>query len=441
MRKFIFIVLSVLLLFSLTTLAYAETDIKLSGRILVRGWYFDNVVLAAGDSIIGDIYEPVETPSHSLYSTNAYLTIDAKVADNVQGYMELETSESGTSGLYKWGTHDEKPLADLYFRQLWIQYTGSGLLGAPAGIKIGHQLLTLGEKQFLNHERFGDDAIVVFVQPTKELYLGAITAKLSEGTSWRDNNDDVDDYTILGTYKLDKDNTVGINYSYVGQSSEDLKFQNLGFHANGLISGVTYAAELDTQMGSKGATKVKFKGWGFMAKAGYKIDPVNLRASLAIGSGDNNSGDDNYKEFQVTMGGTGVSPLARYVHYTQIYERTVRTAAYEQHLGDTNERSTGIANTTYYNLGIDVMPVKDLSLSLDGFILRATKLWPTKAGSKNIGTELDLKGSYKIAKNLSYFVEAGFFNTGKFYSDSGIVALESNVKDVTQVIHGINLTF
>ncbi len=151
-------------------------------------------------------YLPIKThgqsESHSLYTTNAYITIDAKVSDNVQGYMELETSDSdraigttfigddeinvltnnthSTSGLYKWGSHDQKPMADLFFRQLWIQYTGSGLLGVPAGAKIGHQLLTLGEKQFLNHERFGDDAIVLFVQPTKELFIGGISSLFNQ---------------------------------------------------------------------------------------------------------------------------------------------------------------------------------------------------------------------------------------------------------------------
>lgn len=430
MRKYVFIALSILLLLSFTALTYAEEpQIKLGGRILVRGWHFDNVDLG------GATYRPVETTSKALYTTNAYITIDAKVADNVQGYMELETCDNttGTSGLYKWGTHDQKPMTDLLFRQLWIQYTGSGLLGAPAGIKVGHQLLTLGEKQFLNHERFGDDAIVVFVQPTKELYLGAVTAKLSEGTAWTDNTDDIDAYVILGTYKFDKDNTLGVNYTYISLSDADLQFQNLGLHANGLIAGaLTYAAELDFQFGDVGEPSADFKGWGFMAKAGYKLDPINLRASFAIGSGDNDD-DDNIEEFQVTQGGDAVSPLARFVHYTQIYERTVRTSAWSQLLGGT-VRNTGIANTTYYNLGVDVFPTKDLSLSADGFIIRATK---TIEGSKSIGSELDLKGSYKIAKNLTYFVEAGVFGPGNFYKD----AYGIDDKTVTQLVHGINLTF
>lgn len=457
MRKFIFIALAVLLLLSLTALAYAEEpQIKLGGRILVRGWYFNGVdIIGAsylpannGHQTIGGEDVEFNTEAASLYTTNAYLTIDAKVTDNLQAYMELETCDNqtlGVSGLYKWGTQDSKPVADLYFRQLWIQYTGSGLLGVPAGVKIGHQLLTLGEKQFLNHERFGDDAIVLFVQPTKELNIAAILGKLYEGT-YALNTDDTDLYTILATYKLDKDNTLGINYSYINNSMLDLTFQNLGLHANGLIAGaLTYAAEFDTQFGHvfdkdspvTGYDQLTFKGWGFMAKAGYKIDPVNLRASFAIGSGDNDDSDSNIREFQFTGGSDAVSPLARFVHYTQIYERTVRTSAREQVLGGDLVRNSGIANTTYYNLGADLMATKDLNLSLDGFIIRATKSWPDVEGAKSIGSELDLKGSYKITKNFTYFVEAGAFWPGNFYGDTfGI-----DDSNVTQVIHGINLTF
>ena len=436
MRKQIFIALSVLLLLSFTVLAYAEEpQIKLGGDILIRGWYFKNV-----DQ--GDTYLPIDTAAQAFYTEEARLTVDAKISDNLKGFMELETATFGDpySGEYYWGyySYNAKPPAELLFRQLWIQYTGSGLLGVPSGIKIGHQPLSLGEKLFLNHERFGDDAIVLFTQPTKELFLAALTGKLYEG-SILSGSDDLDIYTILGTYKLDKDNTVGINYSYFNESSADLKISNLGFHANGLIAqALTYAAEADFQFGNATplGTKLHFSGWGAFAKAGYKIDPVNLRASFAFGSGDSNGDTDGkISEFQVTMDSDLQSPATRFVHYTQIYERTVTTAAMNQYLGQGVDRGTGIANTIYYNIGIDLMAVKDLGLSLDGFLLRAQKV--PSGVNKSIGAEVDFKGSYKIAKNLTYFVEAGVFDPSKFYTS----AYGIDKKTVTQLVHGIDLTF
>jgi hypothetical protein len=453
-RKYLAIVLSVIFILSFAVTAFAadKPEITLGGKILVRGWYFDNVstlgvstpLPLATDSL------PVNTQSKAMYTTNANIMIDAKVADNVQGFMELETSPGGSgnanSGLYYWGTIDTKPAADLFFRQLWIQYTGSGLLGAPAGIKAGHMPITLGEKQFLCNERFGDDAILLWVDPTKEVHLAIGTAKLSEGTN-DIHSDDLDGYILIATYKLDKDNTLGLNYTLVHSDSfgyDKLNFDNLGLHANGKVSGLVYAAEVDFQFGKAdglGSTAdTKFSGYGIFAKLGYMVDPVNLRASFAMGSGDDTANTKN-KEFQTLQGPDAIGATARLVHYTQIYERTIRTAANDQTLTGA-DRNNGIANTTYYNLGMDVNPTKEISLSLDGFIIRATEAWQANQ-SKSVGSEVDFKGTYKIAKNLSYFVEAGFFTPGKFYTTGAVPVNGVGVdkKTVTQAVHGLLLTF
>jgi Alginate export len=450
LRKFIFIVLSVLLVLSFTALALAEEpQIKLGGRILVRGWLTNNI-----EGFGGLEGAPVDASSTAFYTTNAYLTVDAKITDNLQAYMELETSggHNPQSGLYIWGNHDSKPVADLYFRQLWIQYTGSGLLGCSSGIKVGHQLLTLGEKQFYNMERFGTDAIVVFTEPTKELFLGALTAKQVEGSINR-SGDDIDAYAILGTYKMDKDNTLGLFVADVHTSDyilapsvvDGVDLWNVGLHANGKIMNMlTYAAELDVQFGQlelrgPGAEDQDFGGWAIMAKLGYEVPaaPLTIRGSFVYGSGDNDDNDSNIDEFQFVGPFDTESAIARFPHYTQIYERSVNTAAAEQVFSGP-DRNTGTANTTYYNLGLDYMPMKELAFSLDGFYLRATEtaLWGDDV-SKNLGWEVDFKGSYKITKNLTYFVEAGWFNPGNFYDD----VLGDCSKNVTQVIHGLNLTF
>jgi len=449
-KKYLSIVLSVIFILSFAVTAFAvhETgepaiskgaQIILGGKILVRGWYFDNV-----NGIL-----PTSTQSQAMYSTNANIMIDANVSDNVRGFMELETSsgDNANSGLYYWGTgsvSDTKPKADLFFRQLWIQYTGSGLLGAPAGIKAGHMFITLGEKQFLCNERFGDDAILLWVDPTKEVHLVLGTTKLAEGATTV-HSDDLDGYVLIATYMLDKNNTIGLNYTLIHSDGlgDQLNFDNLGLHANGKVSGLVYAAEVDFQFGKLdgigGAADTKFGGYGLFAKLGYMVDPVNLRASFAMGSGDSDA-DNKNKEFQTLQGNPDIGPTARLVHYTQIYERTIKTAANAQSLTG-NTRTTGIANTTYYNLGLDVNPTKEINLSLDGFIIRATKAWQADQ-SKSVGSEVDFKGTYKFAKNLSYFVEAGVFTPGKFYTTGAApVNGSADKKTVTQAVHGLLLTF
>ena len=71
--------------------------------------------------------------------------------------------------------------------------------------------ISLGEKIFLNNERFGDDAILVWADPMKELHIAAGTVKLNEGDILS-HTDDLDGYVLLATYQWDKDNMIGFNY-------------------------------------------------------------------------------------------------------------------------------------------------------------------------------------------------------------------------------------
>jgi hypothetical protein len=470
--------------------AQGPAKITLGGKIIVRGWYFDNIDENALPQ------EPqVGSPSEAIYTYNAYLTVDAKISDNIQGFMELETSnaEGNNSGvLYPGvgggpeGTYDTKPNGDLRFRQLWIMYTGSGLIGAPLGIKAGHMPISLGEKQFLNNERFGDDAILVWLDPTKEMHVVAGTVKLVDQASSNANigfinhTDDLTGYVLLATYMLDKDNTIGANFTWTHSDGnlpsspfgvpncDWLNFYNMGVHGHGNVAGLNYAVEGDMQFGKvKGlvldefgdTADANFQGWGAFLKLGYMLDPLNLRASAAMGSGDSgNSG--NINEFETLQGTDATGAIDRYPHYTLLYERAVRTTAAEAVVTTNtspNTRSTGIANTTYLNLGFDVNPVKELGISVDGYWLRATKvgLWNkllAAAGgsgsvSKNAGWELDAKINYKLAKNLTYFVEGGILWPGGFYKTAPLQTDEFGdvlpvaKKTVGMAVHGLLLEF
>jgi hypothetical protein len=481
MKKYLAVLFSVIFLLSFTVAAFAiheemppdeavtakgPSKITLGGKIIVRGWYFDNIDTSNSPGV---------TKSGALYTTNAYLTVDAKVSDNVRAYMELETSakESNNSGVIYWGSYDTKNDMELKFRQLWLQYTGSGLLGVPAGIKAGHMPIALGEKIFLNNERFGDDAILVWVDPMKELHILAGTAKLVESSSTTvgaiSHSQDLDGYVALMTYMLNKDTTIGANWTWahsdanipsLGLVTSSLNFHNVGFHGNGNIAGLSYAAEADFQFGQANNVNVSkldiddanlhFQGYALYAKAAYDLDMLKLRASFALGSGDNGQDQGSIKEFQAMQGSDFNGGIARYTHYTLLYERFLRTAAAEALLTTFpggNVRTTGIANTTYYNIGVDLKPIKQLNVSLDGFLLEATKtgLWEQKLDganvSKGLGSEVDAKLNYKIAKNISYFVEAGVFFPGNFYKDTAPLFSDASKKTATMAVHGLLLEF
>jgi hypothetical protein len=94
--------------------------------------------------------------------------------------------------------------------------------------------------------------------------------------------------------------------------------------------------------------------------------------------------------------------------------------------------------------------MKELGITLDGYYIRATKTGafvnvvdPDASVSKNVGFEVDGKINYKLAKNLSYFVEAGMFFPGKFYSEA-FADIDGNPlqkKTVTMAVHGLILEF
>jgi hypothetical protein len=434
-RKYLALVLGTIFILSFAALASAQDgpEVTLGGKIMVKGWHLSNVSLADDSSFA---YVPTKEDAQNFYYTHLSLSADAKASENVRGMVELEIAHdgSGQSGLAYWGTYDSKYEDPLLVRQAWIQYTGAGL-GMPAGIKVGHMPYALGLEKFLNLNRFGSDGILVWLDPMKELNIALSTWKIVEGElgGLGSFSDDVDAYIADLNYAWDADNTVGANITYLthgGTSDEELDFYNAGINAHGKISGVSYGLEADLQFGEEGSSD--FAGYGLYAKLGYMVDPINIRISGAYGSGDDDN-DSDIDEF-LTLEGPDYGYTARLVHYTLIYERILKTAA---HTGEDDVQSnTGISNTTYVNLGVDVTPMPDLSLALDGFYLMATE---TPSGVDDyIGTEIDLKATYKLAKNLNYCVEAGYFMPGDFYKDSGLV---SDDKEVLSLAHSLTLTF
>ncbi|MCC6347665.1 MAG: alginate export family protein [Nitrospirales bacterium] len=504
MRKFLIVLVSMLFLLGFAASAFAihadipsetqaavakgSTQITLGGELRFRGWMSTDIIHGSGASA----QLPVEAPSAAWYDTRVRLSLQADVTKNTVGLVQLETSSGGdltNSDTYNWGggsstssssvgtavpaTENNKPNSELRILQAWIQHSGSGLLGIPAGIKVGHMPLALSQRQFLDHTKFGDDAVLLFAFPMKNLHVAAVTAKVIEGSTGQ-ANDDTDAYAVLAVYNWNKDNAVGVNLFYAQSNNtpintlhsitgatptasnwlinedQGFKFYNLGLHASGVLYGLTYEAEFDTQFGRtlKGFAETDFRGYGAFLNLAYNINPVTIRAGFAYGSGDKDGmADGKNKEFQTTMGHD--------VHYAFLYEYTIRTAANLQwldpgHSGQglsssgvsSTGRSTGIANTTYYRLGLDFAPMKDMTASIDGFVIRASK---TSGGQdKQIGEEIDVKLAYKIDRNLTYSVIAGWMNTGDFYETgaAGTPFTSANdVKDPFQMMHALTLSF
>lgn len=448
MKRFLGLVLAVLFVFGFTALAFAQ-DVKLTGEIKIWNWYRDNMSTGAGLSNNAS----TATPSQAFSMTRVRLGVDIKISDNVKGMIQLETgglsevtgaaltgaaTAGDTADFYGWGALNAKQ-AGVNLREAWILYTGSGLLGVPAGLKIGHMPLILGHGKFFNATRYGSDAIVLFADPTKQLHLGVLTLKVAEYTMAdinAANTSDVDVYAVVVTYKLDDKNNIGVNYVRANDPDSTLalrRFQNLMLHATGEIGGFGYKAEADFQFGevNQAVPVVKFKGSGVFLEVSKKLEPVNIRMSYARGSGDNDNTDGKNKSFIVFLGPD--------MNIAWIYEYQIRSAAAtSQGAFSAGTSTAGICNTTLYNLGLDTELAKDVKLALDAYILRATQ---TAANtSKKVGSEVDAKITYKVSKGLTWTILAGFFSPGKYYEDAGIVAAGAK-KTATAARSDLTLSF
>mgnify|MGYP001584675227 FL=1 len=438
--------------------AKGSTQVTLGGELRFRGEYrhandlnSNSTPAASTDNAAND--------SISSYDGRVRIRIQADVSKNTMGVIHLETG-SGTTDAYTWGTSGEtagvyrgvgngkKGALDVL--EAWIQHKFN--IGVPAGLKVGHMPLALGNGIFFNHSKFGDDAIVFFMDPTKELHIGLLTIKLLENTT--SITDDADAYVALFAYKSkgfnlsgdvtyvdDKANHItssGVANGGTTMSSRDkgTHLINYGLRADVKIGNLGLKADYEMQSGKTdydtsrtGVNDINHKGKAYVVGANYKVNPATLSLEYGSGSGDNDSTD--------TKNGVFVTAVPNTQNMTYVYDFRVVSAT-----GLTN---TGIANTTYVKAGVAADLTKDLGVDLNYYVLRATK---NQAGtamniaantnhlSKKIGSELDAKITYKLDKNLVYFVEGGYLWTGTFYDSATVVA-----RDAYAVRHGITLSF
>ena len=448
MKKYLALVLGVLFTLGFAASAFAihaeipaetqavvakgTTQIKLGGELRFRGEIRNNTDVDANNGV-GE-----NTDTRSAYDGRVRIRVQADVSKNTQGVIHLEGGSytwgsdagSGAKGIYTLGNSKR---GNFNILEAWIQHKFTSI---PVGIKVGHMPLALGNKLFFDHSEFGDDAIVVFADPTKELHVGLLTIKILEGSPT--SADDADAYVGLFVYSPSKGTSISGDVTMVDDkrfggdldpNDNGVHLYNYGLRANTAVGGLGIKADLELQGGKvkRETSEEKFKGFAYLVGLSYKVDPVKLSLDYAYGSGDDNGSDDKEKTFVNALGGSQ--------HYTYVYEYRVASA-----MGSTN--STGLANTQYIRLGVNGDLTKDLNIDANLYVLSAVKKKSittsaaTKGDSKKIGRELDAKITYKLDKNLVYFVEGGYLWTGTFY-DSATVSAD----DVYAVRNGITLSF
>jgi len=446
--------------------AKSQTQITIGGEVRIRGEFRDNIRDFNKDKVDHDGY----------WDERFRLSVEAKVTPNTMAKFTLQSGNADNADNMTWGEYQPGPGAkgsynfgngnkgDVRFLEAWLMHQGSGLFGVPALVKVGHMPIIVGTGMWLNHTYWGDDALLFGVDPMKELHIILGTVKFTENQGGTDLslNNDGDAYVLLMTYDFDKKSSVGFNVTYVNQQNightavtdigvyPDVQLWNFGLNGNTEISGFGLYGEVNFQLGKtaqvvnpffNSGTEYSSDFQGYAAKLGtyFKVDPVKVGIEGAWGSGGR-ANQDNIKTFQTTLGNEQ--------HFTYVYEYRTRNAA--------NNALGGLQNTWYIKADASMDFTKEFSGYLAGYYLQAvnkidsvTIQGPTGPqtrnsygfastnDSKNIGIEIDAKLTYKLDKNLNYWVEGGYLFAGNFWKAVGT----SSVDDAYAIRHGIQLSF
>ncbi|MBF0590570.1 MAG: hypothetical protein HQL02_00640 [Nitrospirae bacterium] len=394
-----------------------ETKITLAGELRFRGWFSHNLKDQLDDKYYTAGMKNVGDDHSAYYDGQVRLNVDVRVGKAVEGFLEIE-SGTNTSDLWIWGTgtgntgaypNGNTKIDSLKIRQAWLLYTYD-----IYGFKVGHQLWFLGNKLFLDHTKFGDDGVRVVIDPTRDVHIEVSTIKFNEQL----NNypDDSDAYIALVDYKggglnLSADATF-INdqgFSALFPAYSHAHIWNLGLRGNYMLGAATLRGDIELQAGRLdgigNVDDATVKGWAGLAGIDYRLSdgvPVVLTLEAAYGSGK--SAEDKGRDFKTFITSLGTEP-----HYTFVYDYVLKTAA-----GST---FTGIANTFYIKGGANARFTKDLDGELYVYELQAAQKMALNGGapSKNLGVEIDGKLTYRLAKNLTYYVEGGYMFVGQAY--------------------------
>jgi hypothetical protein len=412
MKKFL-VVLAVLAMAFISSIALAA-DVTVSGFVSVRSREFNNL----------DFNKDTTADNQTDTQEKVRLEVNVKASDDLKGKISIENywdtwgrlenyQGTGGSATAPNGTPPSNGISDggaaqnqfLKLREAWMSFN---IPGIPVNVTAGHQLLALGNKWFLRSLYFGSDAWVV-ANVTGNNTIAFVDIKVLEGATAK-NNDDADAYALLDVYKIDDNNTVGIDLADVevrqGSTSGlgGVSLQNIGLNYNGKLGPLNLHAEADFQMGkiknTTGSPEPKFKGNQIVIQGDIPVEPVTINFTLARGSGNKS-------------GATDIDGMVNFLdidtHYTYLYEYKTVTAAGAAH--------TGFSNTTAIGAGVSADVVKSVNVGLDIWYLRATEkvadTQSTTGGTTNdIGTEIDAHVNWKLYDNLTWNWQLGYLDPG-----------------------------
>lgn len=144
------------------------------------------------------------------------------------------------------------------------------------------------------------------------------------------------------------------------------------------------------------------------------------KAAFGMGTGDDKTTDDKVEDFQALFLDEGGHV------YTNIFADDIHGFRFTNPGSVAN--GSGFANVTWFQFGLELLPLMDNKLKLDAHytLLTATEARTKGSGvlgtdtgetTSDIGSEFNLNIHYKLAKKLSLWMRSGYFMPGEIFGD------------------------
>jgi hypothetical protein len=453
MKKLLVVLLSLGLIVAFCATASAAADVKFGGSYYLQGNYESNPLLAPDD--IG-----YSRYSHAFFYQRFRLQPVFAIAEGLTFTARMDAMEK------QWGQSD------------WRGAISTGLGAGPDDQsatrgRTGTTLPRRGIQESLEFERayvtfmtgigqfqvgyqnvddwgtdFGDYSNsrprIQWMMKFGPMIVGAYYEKIYENDTIAGlvapqanaTDADRDSYALAAIYNGGKGIEGGLLYKYYALNNNrplgaKTFFSLISPYAKATIGKFFIEGELQYWFGKKAQYEapapatlqdVDLKGMGAFVRGRVDIGPAYVGGAFSYASG-NDMSDDTKDTTNPGGAGTNWSPALLLLNDGYASQSTGTVSG-----GSTTISTTSKYNTIIYNAfgGINPTPKLNIEMALTYAMVDKKALSKTagvvyEAGSDKLGTEVDIKATYKIYDNLTYMVGAGYLWAGDYFKFLGTV--------------------
>jgi len=482
MKKFWIVMLAVGLFLAFTMPAIAAVggaDVQFSGTLRMRGWYDDNI---GADSAFAKNNGGVDhNKGQAFYDNRLRLETTFKIAEGLKLVTRFDALENKWGQKLNYAGNTSSPYTgpnnnndNISFERAYVSFT-TGLGTLNVGYQDWQQFGTLFMDSDVSYpgikyiNSFGPLTVLAGIEKRKETQK-AIPAAGNQAYNSGYMDIDQDVYDLGFIYKF-KGGDAGLLYQFYhmnDNSQKDTQFANAYRSSLHLLDaygkfkfGPAYVeaegfyvfGTLKDQSGDPRLTyqNVALAAWGLYLNAEVEFKPIYAGAKYAYVTGDD--GESDQPGYDRTRRGSATNLLA--LGNQHDFALMIGNYEYFNQVTSGNGWATpsGVGNVTYsmeninaWQIYVGVKPTPKIDVRLaftDAYVQCVPKYIGgsivTQNISNHIGSEIDLRASYKIFDNLTYSVGAAYLFTGDYFK--GVSSDTYKITNDYLLMHQLLLSF